>query len=1083
MALNFTEWSREAKDEFAQKRMEEMKLKNEALKQRYAEVEQDRIKAEAKDSAVTSLKISKKENIAIKKKEEILKVEREWDKGKVDQDADDWNPPKFFGYRSRMQRRNFQDRSSPKKENWRVRSANVGKDRQSYSKFKSSGPNHKYQESNNYGTSGFRNENSSFSRQKDKAHRASGGTYRSFQNSRFDFPSKKMGTVGSCSSSSGDIESGWPPSKEEMDWRCVGMSENQQKQSRVAKWVKAINTASSWNEEYNNVKGNDYYEKRSEGKPRDIVKTYGYTNEEGYFRKNQSSRDQTHLKNRERYDGLKYGPSSRGNSRARGNKTPTGERTIGGFEDKNQRDFRKRNYSDKNKFRRESDYHSNIKEKFNKTASDYSGRREDAECKPKYDFLAMKRSFTKKSTDYSDITEYEERSNKYNSEKRPFDKQSSARNYGEDKFRKSKNVQSPTISSSQDRGKKVGFDEYKNLERCPSCYPNSSRFDDQYVNNRVSERKKLNKYNTESKFKGQPGKIENESTTDYQASTASSLPAANEWSRLHPDLPVVSSVLYEEESSDDEYYFVPPRNEATVWSDYVQRYFGSFEASSSITEFGDEDAVFFSDDNEKKGFKSVDASSSATKTMEDNPEFINDDNEQKGFKSVDASSSATKTMEDNPEFINDDNEQKGFKSVDASSSATKTMGDNPAAIKGDYEEKCKSVDTNLCSVPYEDDPDSTWANYEQTCFDSVDNSSFAFETMKDNPKDIGDDYLQKCFESVDASSSAAETTMENNFETIMDDYKQNTLLNIERNDNQTECKCNLMKEEIDRNKVSLSLDWSTPVMTDCDTSCEKLFYENSELKSYEVCGHAVSELHDSNVDESDNIESTCRNEIEKHDAAVDCNVTIDDVLDYSNDSVEYSGDQYEGDITEVQQLISDLINITVDSCEGKNSITNGSNSSLLEISIIEDSQNTAVQSTETELSCKLHNPESSDLETTQEKINLNEISSVNIDCETSTKQAVENDKAEIVRSEVTALSSQSMTATCIKFDSESEFKSSDLVTANSQFPKRQGNGIENSSGALNLSDEGGWSTVSEDENVSGDDKNNKDGNPAKTIGC
>ncbi|GIX67661.1 hypothetical protein CDAR_461551 [Caerostris darwini] len=112
MALPFSEWSREEKDEFAKRRMNEMKFKNEQIKQRHAEVEQDRMKAEAKNSAV---KVTKKENISFEKEEDAApkaesRKEREWDKEKLDQDAEDWNPIKFPGYPSRARRRNLKNR-------------------------------------------------------------------------------------------------------------------------------------------------------------------------------------------------------------------------------------------------------------------------------------------------------------------------------------------------------------------------------------------------------------------------------------------------------------------------------------------------------------------------------------------------------------------------------------------------------------------------------------------------------------------------------------------------------------------------------------------------------------------------------------------------------------------------------------------------------------------------------------------------------------------------------------------------------------------------------------------------------------
>ncbi|GFX59397.1 uncharacterized protein TNCV_2880661 [Trichonephila clavipes] len=109
---DFLGMSREEKDEYAKKLMDEMKQKNERIKKRHAEVEEDRLRAEARNAAVTSSKTSKKKQV-INEREKIVdnsRVTRErvWDKGKIDQDSDDWSPPRFPEHRSRDQRRYFQ---------------------------------------------------------------------------------------------------------------------------------------------------------------------------------------------------------------------------------------------------------------------------------------------------------------------------------------------------------------------------------------------------------------------------------------------------------------------------------------------------------------------------------------------------------------------------------------------------------------------------------------------------------------------------------------------------------------------------------------------------------------------------------------------------------------------------------------------------------------------------------------------------------------------------------------------------------------------------------------------------------------
>ncbi|KAG8179519.1 hypothetical protein JTE90_005264 [Oedothorax gibbosus] len=93
MSLPFEEWSREEKDEYARKKMEEMKVRNEQLKKRYEEVEKDRKAAEGKKASVTSLLNTAKE-VAGKTPEIVSKpqvIQREWDKGKSLLNLEHWN--------------------------------------------------------------------------------------------------------------------------------------------------------------------------------------------------------------------------------------------------------------------------------------------------------------------------------------------------------------------------------------------------------------------------------------------------------------------------------------------------------------------------------------------------------------------------------------------------------------------------------------------------------------------------------------------------------------------------------------------------------------------------------------------------------------------------------------------------------------------------------------------------------------------------------------------------------------------------------------------------------------------------------
>ncbi|GFT95278.1 uncharacterized protein NPIL_386831 [Nephila pilipes] len=524
MALPFSEWSREEKDEFAKKRMDEMKYKNEQLRQRYAEVEQDRIRAEAKNSAITSSKPSKKEHVVFER-ERIVDVsrvakEREWDKGKQNQDSDDWSPPRFPGHRSRAQRRSCSDRKTPKKEeNWRVRSTNLSKDRQSYfQKSRPSGPNHKYQDSSFQGTSGFRSDVSNAPRPRGRGHRASSGTYKSFQTSKLDEPRKKClsGEAGSRSPSLSEPEIA-PITyqiKAENDrmWLDEGVTEVQNKQSRVEKWVKSINLAGNWDDDYNLNKSNEYFGG-------------------DYSKKVHTSRGgHAPVKNvRYRYEDSKYGQVSRGNYRSRGSRILADERRNVGFDNKYERGgMRGKDFGDKNRLRRESDlsdrtssmkesdYHDYAMDKFNK-ASD------------------------SRSSDRSGVWEGEDSKDKHASETKSFEKQFNIRSYGKDKYNKLKSLRSTGVSGCQEAMRKSDIDnEY--AENIRQKYPNSYAkdklksknprksdsygFDDQAVGNRPGFRKpdnysggtnKFNKWKPDSKFIGHSERFEDNYAADNNA--------------------------------------------------------------------------------------------------------------------------------------------------------------------------------------------------------------------------------------------------------------------------------------------------------------------------------------------------------------------------------------------------------------------------------------------------------------------------------------------------------------------------------------------------------------------------------------
>ncbi|GFR11419.1 uncharacterized protein TNCT_201861 [Trichonephila clavata] len=518
----FLELSREEKDEYAKKLMDEMKQKNERIKQRHAEVEEDRLRAEARNAAVTSSKASKKK-LVVNERDRIVDNsrvtrEREWDKGKINQDSDDWSPPRFPEHRSRDQRRISSDRKIPKKEeNWRVKSTNLNKDRQNYfQKSRPSGSSYKYQDSSCQGASGFRSDNvSNTSRSRGRGHRLSRGTYKHFQTSKLD-DSRKKSLPGEASSrspkfSEHEVAPITYEIKAENDrmWLDDGTTEVQNKQSRVEKWVKSINlsiTVTNCDKDNNSNKPNE-----SAG--------------DNCSNEAQTSKEHTPLKNSEGYEDPKNDQGSRGNYRSRGNRTLADEKMNVGSDNKYQRDMGK-NFGDKYSMRRESDisdrtssmkesdYHDCSMDKFNKASGSKSSNRlgncQDGGSK-----------------------------HRYVPEAKPFQKQLNIRNWGKDKFYKPRSSRPEGTSGCQEAVQKSNLDfEYtKNMhQRYPNSYAkdklnwkntrksDSCGYDEQAVGNRLGSKKldsysggtsKCYKWKNESKFVGHSERFEDNLAADY----------------------------------------------------------------------------------------------------------------------------------------------------------------------------------------------------------------------------------------------------------------------------------------------------------------------------------------------------------------------------------------------------------------------------------------------------------------------------------------------------------------------------------------------------------------------------------------
>ncbi|GFY55946.1 uncharacterized protein TNIN_406601, partial [Trichonephila inaurata madagascariensis] len=485
------------------------------------EVEEDRLRAEARNAAVTSSKASKKKQV-VNEREKIVDNsratgEREWDKGKIKQDSDDWSPPRFPEHHSRDQRRFSSDQKIQKKqEHYKPKSIYVNKNHQNYfQKSRPSGPSCKYQDSSCQGTSGFYSDNiRNTPRPIGRGHRPSRGTYKHFQTSKLD-ESRKKSLSGEASSrppnfSRHEVAPITHETKARNDrmWRGDGTTEVQNKKTRVERWLKMINL-------YIIVAKSD--KDNNSNKPKESAGD-ACSNEA------HTSKEHTPLRNSERHEDPKCDQGSLGNYRSQASRTLADERVNVGFDNKCERGMGK-NFGDKYSLRRESDisdrtssmkesdYHDCAMDKFNKASDSKSSNRlgncQDGDGK-----------------------------HRYVPEAKPFQKQLNIRNWGKDKFYKPRGLISEGASGYQEAVQKSNLDdEYtRNIhQRYPNSYAkdklngkntqksDSCGYDEQVAGNRPGSRKldsysggtsKCYNWKTESKFVGNSERFEDNSASD-----------------------------------------------------------------------------------------------------------------------------------------------------------------------------------------------------------------------------------------------------------------------------------------------------------------------------------------------------------------------------------------------------------------------------------------------------------------------------------------------------------------------------------------------------------------------------------------
>ncbi|PRD33148.1 UNVERIFIED_CONTAM: hypothetical protein NCL1_18317 [Trichonephila clavipes] len=469
---------------------------------------------------IFSFQTSKKKQV-INEREKIVdnsRVTRErvWDKGKIDQDSDDWSPPRFPEHRSRDQRRFSSDRNIPKKEYRRAKSTNLNKDRQTYfQKSRPSGPSYKYQDSSCQGTSGFRSDNiSNAPRPRGGGHRPSRGIHKHFQTSKLDESRNKSLSGGASSRSPNfsrhEVASITYEIKAENDcmWLDDGTTEVQNKQNRVEKWVKSINlsiTVTKCDKDNNSNKPNE-----SAG---DACSNEAHT-----------STEHTPLRSNERHEDPKCDQGSRGNYRSQASRTLADERVNVGFDNKYERGMGK-NFGDKYSLRRESDI------------SDHTSSMKESDYRDYAMDKFNKASDSKSSNRFGNCQDGDGK-HRYVPEAKPFQKQLNIRNWGKDKFYKPRGLRSEGASGCQEAVQKSNLDnEYtKNIrQRDPNSYAKDKLkgknmrksdywgYDEQVAGNRPGSRKldnysgrtsKSYNWKTESKFVGNSEQFEDNSAAD-----------------------------------------------------------------------------------------------------------------------------------------------------------------------------------------------------------------------------------------------------------------------------------------------------------------------------------------------------------------------------------------------------------------------------------------------------------------------------------------------------------------------------------------------------------------------------------------
>ncbi|XP_054709550.1 homeobox protein 2-like [Uloborus diversus] len=276
-STNFTEWSREEKDAFARKRMQEMKLKNEMLMQRHAEVLEDKHKAEGQNSSIKFA--AKKEKNIINEEVEIKnEYEREWDRGKVDLEL--FNSPDYYDSQRNKKASNWRTdrredtwtnstytqskrsdwRTDKREDNWTNSTYTQSKNTQhkyddygqnSFCNKKFGTGNNPFRSSENRGVTGSNYERQNVRGNSWRPRGRGSAAFNSNERNRSNYSrdaEKKNSRAANSSSSDPDtrnLDNRKSPHAGET-WTDDELAENQHKQSRVENWVNSINSSDSW---------------------------------------------------------------------------------------------------------------------------------------------------------------------------------------------------------------------------------------------------------------------------------------------------------------------------------------------------------------------------------------------------------------------------------------------------------------------------------------------------------------------------------------------------------------------------------------------------------------------------------------------------------------------------------------------------------------------------------------------------------------------------------------------------------------------------------------------------------------------